>query len=233
MKYLAILIIPMMLLGCYESDLGYISTKQHNLSAFQALQHDGLGDVYIHPADYYSLEVKTHDDIQKDIIFYVENGTLRLDEEVSNRKENSIDRLELHVFVPTLTDIELNGVGNITCPSGFSNYRLNINSDGVGNIEIRNLDLERLIVRHDGVGDIRISGDAAETDYYLKEVGNIYGFSLRTEICYAELSGVGNIETWTVDRLHAHADGVGNIYYTGNPEVTKFESGTSKVINAN
>ena len=104
-------------------------------------------------------------------------------------------------------------------------------NEGVGNITFDNLQCEILQVMNEGVGNIVLAGKATKRAVFKSDgVGNIEAYNVEVPDLTANLNGVGNIECHVTERFTCQANGVGSIYYKGDPKHTNIRnSGIGKV----
>ncbi|MFY0690223.1 MAG: DUF2807 domain-containing protein [Cyclobacteriaceae bacterium] len=211
------------LTGCFtgrENIDGPIETEIRSLDGdtFAGIEMRGIGDVQIFLADSNYIEINTHTDLFNNITTDIVSDILVID---LHGQFTSIDFIKFKVYTTqSLNNIELTGVGNIHYDGPVTVTELNVSLDGVGNIEINDVQAEDVIAKLFDVGNITLSGLANQVDYLNDGVGNIEALELESLDATANLEGVGNIEVNAVETLVVDHDGVGKIYYVGNPEIT-------------
>ncbi|HQV52516.1 MAG: DUF2807 domain-containing protein [Flavobacteriales bacterium] len=110
----------------------------------------------------------------------------------------------------------------------------NLTHEGISTSSLSGFyDLNELHVRHNGVGKLDLSGSAAHLDLEHDGVGSVNAFNFPVQTCHAGQSGVGSVKVTVSDLLEGHLNGVGNIYYRGQPEVNISDSGVGNVIHQN
>ena len=210
-----ILVLIPLFFSCETEEVStIISTEIRDLPEFSKLNLEDLGDADIIISNDFKIEITTHVNVLDDIRTNVDDGELEI--ELRGRHKN-IRVLDYKVFVPTLERITLEGVGNIRCFDPLESDNIFIYQDGVGNIDLRNIKAETVYAKLNDVGDIILSGEADNIAYDLEGVGSIQAFGLEALIGEAVLDGVGDIEINAIDDLTIKNDGVGKVYYLGNP----------------
>ena len=107
---------------------------------------------------------------------------------------------------------------------------MTITNEGVGNITVENMECERMQVINEGVGDVNLTGKATDAVFKSEGVGNINAYNFEVSDLNAYLDGVGSIECFVTERFTCEANGVGSIYYKGNPKQTHISAnGLGKV----
>lgn len=86
--------------------------------------------------------------------------------------------LKITVSSPNLDRINFKGVGNINIENKLTTNTLDIESKGVGNIEIQDLSCQNLTVSSMGVGNVNLKGKAESANLYSKGVGDVEATNL-------------------------------------------------------
>ena len=110
-------------------------------------------------------------------------------------------------------------MGDITSVDLINVDDLVVLQDGVGDINLDNIDANTIYARMSDVGNINLVGIADEVSYRMDGVGSVRAFDLEAKIGDVELDGVGDIEVNASDDLTINHDGVGKVYYVGNPDL--------------
>ena len=210
-----------------EKSRGVIARME--LAEFSAVYCDVVANITIEQGDEYLIEARGPEHIIRLIEPEVSKGMLRIkaSKEYKVKKNGGVN---IRVVAPSVEAIENDGVGNITFKELTKTEELKVKNDGVGNITIENLQCNVLYVQNDGVGNVCIDGKAGRAVFTSNGVGNIEAFDLETADLSASLNGVGGIECYVTERFTCQANGVGSIYYKGEPKHTNIRSsGIGKV----
>jgi hypothetical protein len=127
-----------------------------------------------------------------------------------------------------LRGIELSGAGSIEAGPVDTDH-LRIDVIGAGQVRLRSLRAEDLVVRHSGVGQCEVSGDVVQQDVRLSGAGEYAAADLQSQRADIGLSGVGSATVWATDQLAVEITGAGALYYYGTPEVSQQVSGLGTV----
>lgn len=210
----------------YAQDLGKKVEESYELEqAYSRVQMNGTGDVFLHIADDYRIEVVCYENLLELIEVEVSGDLLKIRTNFEKQMYKGVTDVEFHVYAPGYNEISHKGVGDVICKESIKSDVLNVKLVGVGDIELLDLDVNNLEVLQKGVGKIKLKGSSINADYMLKDVGNINAFDLKAVNCSAYSSGVGNIRLYASKTLSAQAKGVGNIYYRGDPKDVNEKSG--------
>jgi hypothetical protein len=105
--------------------------------------------------------------------------------------------------------------------------RLDIN--GVGSIEVKDIQGKHLSVSLDGVGSIAIAGNVDVLDLSLSGVGSFNGEDLKVKQAKVRNKGVGSAVVNVSEQLDASILGLGSIEYIGSPQVTESVKGLGEI----
>lgn len=138
------------------------------------------------------------------------NGELRIE---LNRCVNIAQAVKVHITIPDIESLELEGAGDLVAQNDF--------------------DLTDLYIGLTGTGSFELHGTTTFLDIDMTGVGDVNGFDMISDMCDVRISGVGNVEVTVNDDLDVTISGVGDVYYKGNPMITTNITGTGAVIDAN
>lgn len=156
--------------------------------------------------------------------------------------------IEITVGTRELEEITLNGSGLVYC-YGLTTERLSVNLAGSGQIECNNVtatsaeielegsgfikcDLiaESVETNLEGSGEIKLLGDCISANYDLVGSGRIKASQCDTENCTIRISGSGVAEARVYNALDVTIIGSGIVYYTGDPSLVTYISGSGRVV---
>ncbi len=201
------------------------------LPEFNAVYCDVVANITIEQGDEYLIEARG----PEHLVLLIEpevnsNGvlTVKATKEYKVKKNNGVT---IRIVTPTVDMVYNEGVGNIYLKGTFETQMMTVTNEGVGNITFDNLQCEILQVMNEGVGNIVLAGKATKRAVFKSDgVGNIEAYNVEVPDLTANLNGVGNIECHVTERFTCQANGVGSIYYKGDPKHTNIRnSGIGKV----
>ena len=202
-----------------------------DLPAFSGVYCDVVASIIIEKGDKYYVEAQGPEHLIRLIepVVQKEGGTLTIKakQEYKTKKQG----ITIRVVTPQLDLIYNEGVGDIRTKGDFKTQMFTITNEGVGNITVANIECERLQVLLEGVGKINIAGRATHATFKSEGVGGINAYGMQVANLNAELEGMGGIECNVTERFTCNAEGVGSVYYMGNPKQTNIKSsGIGKVV---
>ena len=191
-----------------------------NLQPFTSISSDVVANIRFFQSDRHRIEATGPERIISAIDVKVEDGSLRITAK-KNLKMKQGEKLTLTIYGQTLNSVRLDGVGNFKCPERIKTDKMEIKNDGVGNIQIDNLHCHDLYVKNEGVGNVSLRGRTDAATYMSDGVGNIRAYDLLSRTTTVNLKGVGSVQCHASERCELTNNGVGHIYYKGNPETQR------------
>ncbi|WP_418894326.1 head GIN domain-containing protein [Limibacterium fermenti] len=195
-----------------------ITSKNFPVRAFLAIESNSVGNLHIRQGSDTQVRAEGDDEMIKKLDIRVEQGTLVIDMEktiVKKWKRNT--KLDIYITTPSLSKLEQDGVGNVVFTGTVNVPKLEISSDGVGNISSDELICDDLIIESDGVGNIQLAGKTQILSVYSDGVGNVNTENLIAAKAKIISNGVGNVRCYATEEVDISAGGVGNVTYFGNP----------------
>jgi len=123
------------------------------VSNFDGLIFNGIGNVNIHIKDQFKVVVTTDKNIQKKVLIDVLDNFLLIDQEDKNDIFATV--LDIDVYLPKLKSVRSRGSGSIFILDNKSNY-LELFISGVGNVFAKGFEVESINVSISGVGNAEI-----------------------------------------------------------------------------
>lgn len=218
-----------------------------DLTAFERIEVNGDFDVRIDTADYSSVAVETDENLIDLIVTHVSGNKLIIEtrDGICIRPAHPV---EITITTSTLNEVTLNGSGFVYC-SGVNSENFSVNLAGSGEIECDNvtaiateIELEGsglidcnlitqgLQTQLEGSGEIKLHGDCISADHKIIGSGKINAALVNSDECVAYISGSGIIDVDVNNTLDVTIIGSGRVYYTGNPIIQEYISGSGDVI---
>lgn len=164
-------------------------TETRNVQPYSSIQMDGVASVHFTQDNTCSIRVEGEEEQIKDLITYVKNGKLIIDQKTNKKKNNN--GVDVYLTAPTLEEVSFDGVGSFKCPQTLKVEDIRFDINGVGSVEVADLYCRSLHLDVDGVGNTEIHTDCSSIE--------------------ADFDGVGsNKLSGKADRVHVRKDGVGS-----------------------
>lgn len=188
------------------SGSGNVVNETRNVSGFDGVVVNGVGNIQIDQTGNESLTISADDNLLPYITTEARGGKLYID------------------FKPVLFDKFKDLTFKITAKN-FNSLDLN----GAASVEGKNLAGERLAVKLSGAGSINLSGKVTEQQVTLDGLGSYNSKNLESQRATVTQNGTGSAVVNVSDKLDAKINGLGSIEYIGNPQVTKSVNGMGAV----
>lgn len=219
---------------CFKST-GEEITETRTVSFFNKIVLEDNVNLVLTQSNEYALSVRGGKNVLKKLKTDVENGVLNIKNNNSCNWMRSFER-ELTVFVnvDSLNQIEYRGSGDINCTNAITGDSLLLDIwEGAGTIDMQ-VDVRRNFVYfHIGTANVYYSGNAHLSYLTASSFGPIHAESLKSVFTFINNEGSNNCYINTQLRLEATIKNIGNIYYTGHPEILLNNSGSGELINNN
>lgn len=186
---------------------GIVKTESRKVSGFSSISSKSVGKVTVQQTGKESLTITADDNILPLLESRVADNVLYL----TIAKDTHMNPTKPIEFVVEVKSLE------------------SLNIDGVGSIEVKDIQGKRLSVSLDGVGSMTIAGSVDVLDLSLSGVGSFHGEEFKTKQAKVRHSGVGSAVVNVSDQLDATVSGVGSVEYIGSPQVQKSGRGVGSV----
>jgi len=206
---------------------GNIDSEARNVIGFNSIELSGIGTLVIEQGTEESLKVTAEENLMRYLRSDVQGATLKLgvEEFISLQPtEDIIYRLS----VKNLQDIETSGLGKVEIDN-LETERLEIEISGSGKIMIGNLIGEHLVIEISGLGDVKVSGEVEDQRVQLSGAGSYDAANLRSTSADLDISGTSTAELWATKTLNVDLSGAGTVSYFGDPKVRSEMSGLGEI----
>lgn len=194
--------------------------------AFTGIVAEGALDVHVTRGSTATVTVEGQAELVDLVMTEVRNGTWR----IRTSKCYSTDLpFVVRIQVPVLDRIELEGSGQVRADSVLSGPKAFLVMKGSGDITVRELHAQQLMVSLHGSGDIAVTGTADRFDAELQGSGDIEAQGLAASMAEIVVQGSGDATITAIKDLDASVQGSGNVRYRGQPKVVSRIEGSGTV----
>jgi hypothetical protein len=208
---------------------GDLITETRQVSNFDRVALEGLGEVIVTQGGSESLTIETYDNIMEHVKAEVEDGTLKL-----SLKEdvNFIfpRRLIFSVGVDDLTGLTIAGSGKIESEL-IETEDLEVRVGGSGDVRIADLTGGEVKAKISGSGGIDLAGEAAAQDITISGSGKYLAGDMCSESVKVSISGSGDATVCATETLDSNISGSGSVNYYGQPSISTSVSGSGNLNN--
>jgi len=205
---------------------GNVTSESRNVSDFNEVELQGIGNLTIQQTDSESLTIEAEDNIIPYLTTEVQNNRLTLSVEngVNLRTTKPIN---YKLTVKDLSDLKLSGSGTIDVENIKTN-NLKIDTSGSGDVSA-NIDTNNLEVVLSGSGDAKMEGKTDSQAVNISGSGSYQAEKLQSKEAKVDINGSGSATLDVSDALDARISGSGSVEYTGDPTVSKQISGSGEL----
>ncbi|AWI26395.1 head GIN domain-containing protein [Flavobacterium pallidum] len=143
----------------------------------------------------------------------VQNGILAIYVE---GKHNIKGDVKIEVSYETLSQVILNGSGDIVNEGKIDTQNMNVQLIGSGDITL-SIQAENMKASLDGSGDIKLEGKATNFKADVTGSGDLEAHKLQAQNVKAKVIGSGDCSVYAAAAIQAFVEGSGDITYYGNP----------------
>jgi len=201
-----------------EEGSGPIVRKSLELKSFSEIVLKNNVEVFLSQGDVQLVEVKGQENIIALLNTEVggDSWEIELDKCISTK-----EALEVHITVPNLDYIELNGSGSIRSRNNFKSELLSVFLNGSGDMDL-DLQVKELETELNGSGDLQLKGATKQHDIILDGSGDINAEELNSDVVNIKVNGSGDVRVNVSYEINVDVNGSGDVYYKG--QVKKISS---------
>jgi hypothetical protein len=196
----------------YDEGSGVIVNETREVSNFDEIAFTGIGTLHIAMGEEELLEIEAEDNILPRIVTEVRGD--RLEISFDNDRWESLIRptepIRYFLIVRSLKEVNLSGLGDV---------------------QIEEIEADRLVLTLSGAGRVKTSGKVNELEINVTGAGSYDGADMKSERIDVNLSGAGSATVWVTEFLDVNISGLGNVRYYGEPEIRKTVTGLGTLEN--
>jgi hypothetical protein len=201
---------------------GNIISETRQVSDFDWVQLNGLGDVILSQGDREQLTIEAEDNVITRITTEVRDGVLYIG--FDRKVVLPTKTIKYYLTMRDIRGLETKGVSNIQAEK-IDTDRLDVSISGTGNINIFDLSAQQLFVNISGAGNFQAEGEISEQKVNLSGAGSYDSEDLSCKNADITITGLGKVTLWVSDNLDVTISGAGGVDYYGNPQVNQQISG--------
>jgi hypothetical protein len=213
MKKLALLFLlfPLLVAGCHHGMRAQVKgsgkrvVQKREITSFTSISTEGAFSIEVTCQKDPGLEVEADDNVLSLITTEVSNNVLRLR---SSKNYASSEPVKFRISVPNLEGLSV---------------------EGAGQIDIKNLNNDKLEIDAEGAPAISVAGKTKLIDIDTSGAGKIDSHNLHAARAVVDSKGVAQIDLDVTDQLDVKISGASSVYYKGDPKVNKTINGPGRV----
>lgn len=201
------------MIGDRVQGTGPVITRMLATGSFHGIRSDGSFDVMIKRGNARTASVEAQANIGELLSAEVRNGILHL----SAKGNYTTDKAFIvHVTVPVIDRIELNGSGDMLSTDGFAADPFSVEVKGSGRV-VMGIHSGEVKASLNGSGSIELTGMCSALDAHVKGSGEIKAGDLIAADATTRITGSGDITVRTTGHLEVSITGSGDVRYAGTP----------------
>jgi hypothetical protein len=210
---------------------GPLVTETRTATQFQGLSVSVPADAYFTQSPDYSVTLEAQQNILDEIETVVSDNVLKIRFRHSNVDIRTSQGITIHVTGPTARILEMNGSGNLMITGKIDPTELDVNVSGSGNVDIGEIETNRIEAVISGSGRINVEAGAANSEKItISGSGDADLAEIIVKDAEALISGSGSMKIHATETLKAKISGSGTVYYKGSPDIHSTISGSGSVV---
>jgi len=172
---------------------GPVVTRSFDLADFNAIVINGHADLeFAQTNGTFGVSVKASEEVFRHLDYHVENGTLYLD--TVDKVNIRADEFDIYISAPTLTSLVVNGAADAKIRSLNQTEKLDVEVNGAGDFELKNIAVPQLGIEINGAGDLECEGlNVGKLSIDVNGAGDVE-LAGKAESCILHVSGAGDID---------------------------------------
>lgn len=210
---------------CIEGE-GPAVTENRNVSNFDAIELEASANVFITKSEHFELKIKGQQNILDILRTRLRGRTLVIEyDEACVMNSRS---LEIFISMPEITEIQIDGSGEVESEDVFTTDDLYLGVSGSGSIELE-IKSSRVEAEINGSGSVFLSGETDRFSSSIRGSGDIRASRLKAGRAKVYIGGSGSTYIDALDDLDVSISGSGNVNYSGNPSINTKVNGSGDV----
>lgn len=228
-----ILIITTLIWGLLVSSAVTAQEEERDVPSFSEISLRVPGVLHLEQGTNQQVEIVAKSSTLEEIITEVKDRKLIIRFTGKNYllKTYNPGKIEIFVTVPEVDGLNISGSGDIVAENEIKTRILDLAVSGSGDIQLDELDAERVKANISGSGDIIINdgGVADDLSVSISGSGSVKAEGFEAQDVAVTIAGSGNCSVTSNGSLKARIAGSGNVYYRGNCSIDSSVAGSGGV----
>ncbi len=211
-----------------EKGTGNTTSELREVLEFDEIDINGQANVFLEQGTKAKVEIQ----IDSNLLAFVKTEVSGMELKIYDDKcFEEVTKYEIHITVPNLTKLYVNGSVSIESESPIKSDNLYIKTKGSGDIQL-GVDTEDLEIVTKGSGNLKLFGRTTDCEIDLDGSGSVDAFGLIAKSVDADVDGAGVCKINASEKFYGNVGGSGKIYYKGNPKKVQTDVSGSGSIKA-
>ena len=207
---------------------GNVTTEKRIVEGdFKNISVSNAIDVVIEQSDATEITVEADDNLQKEIITKVENGTLIIKCKFSSFR--NITMKKVTVKVPSLEKIEASSASTVQSKNVFQGENIDLESSSAATMDL-NIESDNISATSSSGSSINVQGKALKVQTTASSGASVDAGKLLANEVNADVSSGGSISVHPIVSLKADASSGGHIEYDTTPKTIEKQSSSGGSI---
>ncbi|MBF4518933.1 DUF2807 domain-containing protein [Flavobacterium sp. ANB] len=208
---------------------GNVTTEKRIVQGdFKNIQVSNAIDLVVEQSDNYEVVVEADDNLQKEIVTKVENGTLVVRCKFSSFRNVTMKKVT--VKMPNIEKLDASSASSIHSKNVIQGENIELESSSAANMDV-NIESDNIVVRASSGSVIRVEGKALKVQTKASSGSSIDAGNLLANEVDADVSSGGSTEVHPILSLKAGASSGGSINYINVPKTIEKNSSSGGSIN--
>jgi hypothetical protein len=208
---------------------GNVTTEKRIVQGdFKNIQVSNAIDLVVEQSDNYEVVVEADDNLQKEIVTKVENGTLVVRCKFSSFR--NITMKKVTVKMPNIEKLDASSASSIHSKNVIQGENIELESSSAANVDV-NVEADNIVARASSGSDIRVEGKALKIQTKASSGSSIDAAELFANEVEADASSGGSVEVHPILSLKAGASSGGSINYNVVPKTIEKNASSGGSIN--
>lgn len=192
---------------------GPVTQRTLQVAPFKGIAAQGSLEVRLKQGSAQKVEVEGQSNLIDLIGLDVKGGVWQIG---TKQCYNTDQPFIVHVTVPTIDHISVQGSGDVKGLGSFVMAELTVEVQGSGGVEL-SVDARHIHATVQGSGDIDLDGTCGDLSAMVQGSGGVDADGMVSAKVEASVQGSGDISVHATEQLTANIAGSGDIHYKGSP----------------
>lgn len=208
-------------------------TEERKVSAFSEINLRIPGKLYLEQGPVQKVTIDAKASVLNEIITEISGRTLIIRFPAKNYIWRNLDpgSITIHVTVPEIAGLSVSGSGDIYANGTLTTRIMDVTVSGSGNIELTDLQSERVKAQISGSGNILLKSSKVTAEFTgnISGSGNIKASYLEAENVKVNIAGSGNCTIRSNGQCNVRIAGSGSFFYSGDPSIDSSVAGSGNI----
>ncbi|MBZ4036764.1 DUF2807 domain-containing protein [Flavobacterium sp. 17A] len=210
---------------------GNVTTEKRTVNGeFKNISVSNAIDLVIEQSDKTEITVEADDNLQKEIVTKVENGTLIIECKYSSFR--NITSKTVTVKLPAIHKIEASSASTVETNGLFLGEDITLEASSAASMDMK-MESDRISIDAESGSSVGIEGKALSLSVSAASGGSIDAEGLMANDVHADASSGGTLAVRPILSLKADASSGGNIDYSGDPKKVEKSASSGGNVNKN